>query len=581
MKVNCLKRIKQKPPVWAVFVQAALMVIWMLTFEQADPNAIGSVYLLTGLAGLFCMVSNRRSENRVELPRKTTITIAVFAALFSVAVSMANYHIFLPVRSISNLLKLVLCIVGGGGTLSEIGLWSVNKFPLIDSTPSRGHPIRFFLLCFAGISAVYLGYLFAVAYPGYFTQDTKTAFSDVLTGYYGRRIPVYHTLLIKLCLSIGYLFGGQGNSAIVVYPLLQSLALAAVCAYVLVTLYESGVPGWCMAIVLMVYTCIPYHMIYAVTIWKDVAFSIACFAIAVSLYRTVCGIGNAIGNYAVFGISSFSFCLLRTNGWYSFLLIVILLAIALGKRNRKILWLACIILIAAWILLNPVLDMINPEAPDYLEAMAIPLQQISRVVYNDYELPAADVQLLSRYFDLEKIADLYNPYLVDPIKWDCFDRSRMQDFAAELGDYAALWVRWGIQHPGDYLKAWIDQTKGYWNGGYEYWIYAMEGEYEPLGIVRQTYDSGIANLYRGMIAGIEGSSLYKLFCSIGLHVWILIGCMVINILKNRKEYLIGIPAFVIVAGLWLCTPVYAEFRYAYAVFLTVPFILSATAFKKT
>lgn len=580
MKVNCLKVIKQKSPVWVVFVQAMLVAIWMMIFEQADPNAIGGAYLLVGVTGLFCMISNHRSETHMELSGKTMIALLVLSIVFSVAVSMANYRIFVPFRSFANMLKFMLCVVGGGTTIWAIGLWAVNNLPFVESVPNRSHPIRFFFLCFILCSTVYLGYLFSVAYPGYFTTDTQTALYDIVHKRYGRRLPVYHTWLIEVCLNIGWLFGGVGNAAIVVYPVLQSLALAAVCSYVLVTLYETGTPSWCLAVVMMVYTCIPYHMIYAVTIWKDVAFSIACFAIAVSLYRTVCRIGNTVGNYVVLGISSFAFCLLRTNGWYSFLLITVLLIFALWKWNRKVLLLACIILVVTWVLLNPVLDMVNPEQPDYLEALSIPLQQISLVVCNDYELADADVQLLSRYFDLEKIADLYNPYIVDPIKWECFDRSKMQDFASELGDFTALWIRWGIQHPGDYLKAWIDQTKGYWNAGYEYWIYAIEGEYEPLGIVRQTYDSGIANLYRGMIAGIEGFSLYKLFCCIGLHVWILIGCMAVNILKKRKEYLIGIPAFVIVVGLWICTPVYAEFRYAYAVLLTVPFILSATAFQK-
>lgn len=580
LKINCLRVLKRKPSVWTVFAQAALVVVWMAVFENADPNAIGCVYLFTGFAGLYCLVSTYRAGENAGLSGKTVGTMVLLAGLFALAPVMANYRLFEPVRSVKSLVKFTVCMAGGVVIGWQVLLWMITRLP-VQGCGARKHPVRFFLLCFAGISIVYLGYLFTVAYPGYFTKDTQTAFSDVLSGYYGRRIPVYHTLLIKLCLNIGYLLGGTGNSAIVVYPVLQSLALAAGCAYVLVTLYETGVPGWCMAIVMLVYVCIPYHMIYAVTIWKDVAFSIAGFVIAVSLYRTVCRIGNNTGNHVVFGISSFAFCLLRTNGWYSFLAILILLAIALGKRGRKVLLIACVILIVAWVLLNPVLDAVNPETPDYLEPLSIPLQQVARVIWGDYDVPEGDIQFLSRYFDLEMVADLYDPYQVDPIKYRCFDRSKMQSFRSELGDYAALWLRWGLQHPGDYVKAWIDQTKGYWNAGYEAGIYAIEGEYEPLGIVRQTYDGGIANLYRDMIAGIEGTSLYKLFCGIGLHVWALVSCMAVSILQKRKEYLIGIPALVVIVGLWLCAPVSTAFRYAYLVSLTVPFLLSVTVFKKT
>lgn len=195
-------------------------------------------------------------------------------------------------------------------------------------------------------------------------------------------------------------------------------------------------------------------------------------------------------------------------------------------------------------------------------------------------MSAADEQLLSQVLDLEKVADLYNPQLVDPIKYECFDRSKYGFFMDNLGDYAALWLRWGFRNPGDYLKAWIEQTKGYWNAGYWRGMYVIGGEYAPLGITRQIYVNPAASFFDGLFKWLQEPTIFWVFQCIGVHVWILIGCMAVNVLKNRKAYLIGIPAFVIIAGLWLCTPVYAHPRYAYAVFLTVPFILSATAFQK-
>lgn len=54
--------------------------------------------------------------------------------------------------------------------------------------------------------------------------------------------------------------------------------------------------------------------------------------------------------------------------------------------------------------------------------------------------------------------------------------------------------------------------------------------------------------------------------------------MLVNFLKKRKEALLGLPVLVLLIGLWLGTPVYAEFRYAYPLFLTMPLIGCATAF---
>ena len=51
-------------------------------------------------------------------------------------------------------------------------------------------------------------------------------------------------------------------------------------------------------------------------------------------------------------------------------------------------------------------------------------------------------------------------------------------------------------------------------------------------------------------------------------------------LKKRKEFLLAIPILVLVVGLWLGTPVYAEFRYAYPVILTLPFLLAVTCYRQ-
>ena len=68
------------------------------------------------------------------------------------------------------------------------------------------------------------------------------------------------------------------------------------------------------------------------------------------------------------------------------------------------------------------------------------------------------------------------------------------------------------------------------------------------------------------------------FVSIGLHVWALVVCTLINAMKKREEFLLGIPLLVLVVCLWLGTPVYSEFRYAYPFILGMPLILGVTVF---
>ena len=70
------------------------------------------------------------------------------------------------------------------------------------------------------------------------------------------------------------------------------------------------------------------------------------------------------------------------------------------------------------------------------------------------------------------------------------------------------------------------------------------------------------------------------FTSIGLQVWAIVSCTLVNALKKRRELLLGIPLVVLAAGLWIGTPVYAEFRYAYPFFLAAPFLIAVTVWEK-
>ena len=60
----------------------------------------------------------------------------------------------------------------------------------------------------------------------------------------------------------------------------------------------------------------------------------------------------------------------------------------------------------------------------------------------------------------------------------------------------------------------------------------------------------------------------------------MIGCCGVNVLKIGEAFLLPIPMMALLVGLWLGTPVFCEFRYAYPVVLTLPFIACVTMYKK-
>ena len=101
------------------------------------------------------------------------------------------------------------------------------------------------------------------------------------------------------------------------------------------------------------------------------------------------------------------------------------------------------------------------------------------------------------------------------------------------------------------------------------------------GVANTVEENLIQKLFAAAFRYLEKPAFLQPLVSIGLHIWALITCTLINVLKKREEFLLGIPLLVLTVGLWLGTPVYSEFRYAYPIILGMPLILGVTAFGKT
>ena len=99
-----------------------------------------------------------------------------------------------------------------------------------------------------------------------------------------------------------------------------------------------------------------------------------------------------------------------------------------------------------------------------------------------------------------------------------------------------------------------------------------------FGIATDVDPNLIQKLFGAAFRYLEKPAFLQPLTSIGLHVWALISCTLLNVLKKREEFLLGIPLLVLVGGLWIGTPVYSEFRYAYPFILGMPLILGVTLF---
>lgn len=569
---------------WKLEAKGKLIISFLLAFAWltalsplSATDTYYSVYLLCGLAGMLCMWEQFRNPR--ECPKGHKKWLLGFSALFSLAVVLGNYELFEPLSVLENLLDWALCLAGGVCVGYPIVLWMDTRIPRQTRISRREHPGRVFWGTFLAVAAVDLAYLFFARYPGVLTTDSLTTLQQLLGDEaYNNMMPFWHTMTVKVFVELGLLIFGDINAAVALFHCAQILFLAACFGYAVKTMYEIGLPRWALAAVFLLFAVQPYNIAYSVTLWKDIPFAGAVLLFITALYRILKSVGSR--NYGPLILGAAGMSLWRTNGLLAFGVTFLVLALLLRKSQPRLLKVMLGVLVACWFLMYPFLTLLGIGQTHFVEVLSIPLQQIARVITQGRTLTPEQTDLLGQILILDRVAQVYDPLTVDPIKYEAFRYDGQEYFLNHLWEYGKLYLQLGLQYPADYLKAWIDETKGYWNGGYFYWIYTQGIHENVYGLVASYGSNPVASLYAALFRYVEKLEILQPFTSIGLQVWAIVSCTLVNALKKRKELVLGIPLIVLAAGLWIGTPVYAEFRYAYPFFLAAPFLIAVTVWEK-
>lgn len=561
-------------PTVGLAAQALLIYIWLTDLSAlAGTDTYYSVYLLCGVAALLCLWDNRKGG-------KSHPALWVFAGLFSLAVVMGNHEIYEP-ASMQNRLNTVMDLLGGLCVGFQILRCMLRRLPLKGEAGERKHPGWVFWGVFAVVAVIDLGYLVFAHYPGILTTDSFTTIGQLLYGHYDNTMPYYHTRLVELFVKLGMALTGDINAGVAMFHGFQILLLAAAFGYAMMTFCQIGVPGWALGAAFFVYALLPYNIVYSITLWKDVPFGASALLLATAFFRLLKHVGKmGKWDYAAFVLGAVGMALMRTNGWFALLAAAILLAIVLKGECKRLRMALLAVLVVTGVMIGPVLTLLNVPGTEVTEAFAVPMQQVARVAANGRELTQEEQELLSQIFWMDKLPEAYDPQTVDPVKFETFRYDQVDFIRQNWGEYLKIYVTLGLRYPGDYLKAWIDETRGYWNGGYFYWIYTLETEENNVGIVPVTGTNPIARLYAAWFRFVEKPAAFQGLYSIGLRIWILIACCLICCLQKRKQWLITVPVLILTVGLWLGTPVFAEFRYAYPMILCSPLVLLTTVFER-
>ena len=552
------------------------------------------------------------------------LVLLPFAFCYAFFIVLGDWQKSAPYSNAQNMARLAHWMAVSYGVLLLLGFFSENGGALLAAWLPAG--MRRALSGFASLKCLFRGrkregrlwvwllfsllcllcYLpyYLIYYPTWFNNDAVWQMEQAL-GLAARsnHHPYFHTLIIKVFLTAGYGIFGSYTAAVALYTFFQMALTAAVFGFFLYLLYCRGTGILWLVLAAFFYAVLPVNGMFSICMGKDAWFTAAFLLFMWSVW--VCAReGEKRRQWAAFLATGLLVCLLRSNGIFIFLgttLVLILSQIFAdvrtglaeggcgrdkgrarkrqksGSRKRQYMYLSAASAILCYLLWQgPILKALQVEPPDTIESLTMPTQHLLCAYVRGGELTPEEVEMLEAVAPLAQIDDYYNPYLFDVTKNYIREHGNQQVIADYRGEYAKLWLKVGFRNPMLYLEAQIRQTAGYYalhipHDQILYSEYFMVDN--PFGIENErkvfSYDAGLA--MGDFLQGFQ--AFYNRVWSLGMNTWLLLAAFACA-LYRRRDGIAFVPCVMLLGSLFLAAPVYNEFRYAYGVFVALPFLFA-------
>lgn len=502
------------------------------------------------------------------------------AAIASLALMMADYSMFLGRGKLGIVEALAAFVIGVGvwhyifSFLARLIANSCTEEK--NEATKRKLGICGFLLPFI-IDSIFLIF---VEYPGYIQPDSCEQLREILTGDYANLNPVWHTKFIEMIFKPVYAITGNGNLAAAAFCMFQLILFALVISYTSLTLYEIGIKEKCILAFIIIYSLMPQNIVMSCSLVKDSAFALGCMLWVVTIFRILNNCQHKNMDYVLYVIATLMCCLFRKNGMIAIMGTTVFIVVVSIKEKYWILCACTLITVASTVVLDKaVVDYLGFSQPDAVESLHIPLQQIARVGVDEKELTDYELQFVQKFCDYDEFVSVYNPQNADYVKNNVRYRGDKQYIADNKGEFIKVWVSIGIHHPGNYIKAWIDQTWAVWSGStfYSTWEGTVSDRIplDEYGIYAVEHNNVVAklwDLWNGMIARNK-VWFAEVILAVGIRLWLIAFCVISAIRNRQSDFVVGIMPIMLIGTLAIATPIGHEFRYAYGLFTAFPMVI--------
>lgn len=430
-----------------------------------------------------------------------------------------------------------------------------------------------YTLCFIG--NVLMGILFMlIYYPGTGNYDTiaimKSGFGM------GMQHPILYIAFVLFLKKVVFFLGGGyeqvylANSAMTI--MLMSFAFTDIICF----LKRKKTPFFILVFIALFYTLCPIFNLYKVTFLKDVPFSILLLMWVPILYDAWETEGENLKNIRTCLKCCMLLCLsfIRGNGIYISIIVLACMFVVVRKQWKH--------LFAFFIVLVLVSGGISC-CEKYLgikhlfkETVGVPLQQIAATVYNDGEITEEQEDFINQVIPLDFIKEKYNPYASDPLKWggSPLDNEFLYMHKTE---FLKVWAQMLIPNFKIYVKAYLQETYGFWSLG------SALGSYRYTSLYEAAYDEWITNNNiriktffsketQTLLEGIANKIIRV--PGEGVCFWIMILLLLALMYFDGWEiFLISAPILAGSLTVFLSTPIAYSWRYILFIPLFIPLLI--------
>ncbi len=543
---------------------------------------------------IFLYLFGRLSETSVQtmITQRDSVLSFLAAVLFSGLTLAADYS-----RLLQGLTSTLFCIIIL--LISFLGLFLLYYYAILliltksedfkpDTSlyPATVLPIASFFICLIAWVPYFLH-----EYPAVMTPDSINQYAQVIGAYeLSNHHPVIHTFIIGFFYNLGMQLTGDVYLGLAFYTIAQMIFMAFAASYVVRTLQLAHVNTVICSIVIGFYALIPYHGIYVVTMWKDIPFAGCMTLFSAALLRFLLRDAQNLGGsnklklseyftlMLPFIFSGFMICMLRTNGWYAFLISLPFILYVNRYQLKTVLPTYLVIVALVLFIKYPCMTIYEVKQADFVESLSIPVQQIARVLAHGEGLTQEQTAALSNFIDIEQAALVYQPDVSDNIK-NLIRKTGNDYLENNKKEFFSLWMSIGLDHPKTYFDAYVAQTNGFWYPDVSYEVGLADGIYpNEFGLTWQPVLRGnVIIKIREILFKLQTLiPLYGFLWSIGGMFWTILLAQLVSIRNSRPAgFLVAVPAVALVLTLCIATPVATDFRYAYALFFGLPLYLLA------